>query len=61
MTDVEISKPLLDDGKKIFELVKNSPPLDVNSEYAYLLLCHHFSDTCAVAKKDSKVIGFLSA
>ena len=42
-------------------LVKNCPPLDVNSEYLYVLLCEHFANTCVVAKDGSKIVGFISA
>jgi len=54
-------EPTIEDGKEICNLVKDSPPLDVNSEYLYLLLCQHFSKTCVVAKNESKIIGFVSA
>lgn len=54
-------KPKVGDGKEIWKLVKNSSPLDVNSEYLYLLLCQHFSNTCVIAKADSKIVGFISA
>ena len=34
--------------------------LDVNSPYAYLLICRDFSATSAVAVDDDQVVGFLS-
>ena len=37
------------------------PPLDANSTYAYLLLCHHFPRTCAIALRGRSTIGFLAA
>lgn len=36
-------------------------PLDLNSAYAYLLLCQHFGATCVVAKSKAQVVGFVSA
>lgn len=35
----------------------------MNSEYLYLLLCQHFSNTCVVVKTQhySKIVGFVSA
>lgn len=43
------------------QLVHSCPPLDVNSTYAYLLLCTHFSDTSVIAERDGKILGFVSA
>lgn len=53
--------PNLDDAKAVHALITASPPLDVNSVYVYLLLSHHFTDTCVVAELDNEVIGFVSA
>jgi L-2,4-diaminobutyric acid acetyltransferase len=36
-------------------------PLDPNSTYAYLLLSHHFHDTCVVAERRRTIVGFVSA
>lgn len=58
---IKIRKPIKADGKEIFNLVKDTKVLDVNSEYLYLLQCTYFSDTCAVAVDNGKVIGFVSA
>ena len=48
------------DGNDISRLVRRCPPLDVNSHYLYLLLCHHFAETCVVAESDGDLVGFLS-
>lgn len=53
--------PGLGDGAVIYDLVKRSPPLDLNSCYCYLLLCDHFGETCIVAEHRSQVVGFISA
>lgn len=60
MTSITFREPLVSDAQKIWELVKNNKPLDENSKYLYVLLCHQFSKTCVVAEYDSKIIGFLS-
>ncbi len=52
--------PRVVDGARIHELVRSSPPLDINSPYCYLLLCSHFSKTCLVAVLDGRIIAFLS-
>ncbi|WP_047216468.1 diaminobutyrate acetyltransferase [Pandoraea thiooxydans] len=49
------------DGAQIHRLIEECPPLDLNSQYAYLLLCEHFSDTCVLAQAGDQVLGFISA
>ncbi|MFJ1302350.1 diaminobutyrate acetyltransferase [Pseudomonadota bacterium AL_CKDN230030165-1A_HGKHYDSX7] len=52
----------LTDGAAIHRLVSECPPLDVNSLYAYLLLCEHHSETCVVAESiGGDIDGFISA
>lgn len=55
-----IRKPHLEDGAKIWKLVKDSGVLDVNSSYSYLMLCKYFQDTCAIAEEDGKAVGFVT-
>jgi len=59
--EITYSEPQANEGKKVFDLVKHCPPLDVNSEYLYLLTCDHFANTSIVAKDGSKIVGFISA
>lgn len=49
------------DGQKVYELIAACPPLDTNSMYCNLLQCTHFSETCVLAEKDGKAVGFISA
>lgn len=60
MTSIKYREPVVGDAQKIWELVKNNKPLDENSKYLYVLLCHQFSKTCCVAEHNSEIIGFLS-
>ncbi len=53
-------KPVLTDGYPIYQLIKSSPPLDLNSSYLYFLQASHFADTCIVAEQNGQIIGFLS-
>lgn len=57
---VSYRKPRLDDAKRVRDLIQACPPLDLNSTYAYMLLCTHFAETCVVAEADEHVVGFLS-
>lgn len=55
-------EPQKNDGESIWNLVKKSKPLDLNSRYCYLLLCTHFKETCVVGEDDKGSIkGFISA
>lgn len=58
---VRFRSPQLADGQLIYRLIANSPPLDLNSLYAYLLLIHHHAATCVIAEIDDQIVGFISA
>lgn len=60
MNSVKFREPVKQDAHEIWQLVKNCPPLDENSQYLYMVLCHHFADTCIVAESNSKIVGFVS-
>lgn len=60
-SDLSFRKPVLTDGYPIYQLIKSSPPLDLNSSYLYFLQASHFADTCVVAEQNGQIIGFLSA
>jgi len=54
--------PRRNDGAAIHRLIGECPPLDLNSLYAYLLLCEHHAATCIVAESEGGHIdGFISA
>nr|WP_216819626.1 diaminobutyrate acetyltransferase [Paenalcaligenes hominis] len=54
-------QPTINDGAAIYELVQACPPLDLNSNYVYLLLSTHFAQTCIVAYDADQLVGFISA
>lgn len=56
-----LRSPRLTDGVAVHSLVRRCPPLDLNSSYAYFLLCSHFAATCVVAEGEGGPAGFLSA
>lgn len=60
-SSLQFSDPEAEDGAKMWELVKNSGVLDVNSSYTYLMMSKFFSETCIVAKEDDKLVGFVTA
>ncbi len=59
--DADCRAPTLADAAAVHALVAQCKPLDVNSKYAYMLLCTHFAETCVVAQVDSRVAGFVSS
>jgi len=54
-------EPRITDGAAIHRLVRACPPLDLNSPYAYLLLCAHHAGSCVVAEQEGETAGFISA
>lgn len=58
----QLRPPRRNDGAAIHQLVSECPPLDLNSLYAYLLLCEHHAHTCVVAESPGgRIDGFVSA
>ncbi|MCM3556838.1 diaminobutyrate acetyltransferase [Janibacter melonis] len=60
MTDVRYRKPKVGDASTIFELVKHTPALDLNSWYYYAIFFRDFSDTSMVAEVNGEVAGFVT-
>lgn len=56
-------KPEADDGADVWQLVKSTGVLDLNSAYSYIMLCDYFSDTCVIARhaESHEIAGFVSA
>lgn len=57
---ISFRHPRIEDGARMHALVKASPPLEPNTCYAYLLLCHHFAKTCLVAESGGELWGFVT-
>lgn len=53
--------PSKEDGAKVWELIKNTGTLDLNSAYSYLMLSEFLSDTCVIAEENKQIVGFVSA
>jgi L-2,4-diaminobutyric acid acetyltransferase len=61
-SSLSLTVPSMADGAAIHALVRRCPPLDLNSTYAYVLLCVHHAATCVVARDGTGAVrGFISA
>ncbi|MFN3610087.1 MAG: diaminobutyrate acetyltransferase [Hyphomonas sp.] len=58
--DIQIGAPGPEDAAEIHALIAACPPLDTNSLYANLIQCTHFASSCAVARRDGKVVAWIS-
>lgn len=54
-------QPEASDAISIRSLVESAGNMDVNTEYAYMLLGEHFADTCAAVEADGELVAFTSA
>ncbi|MDA8204668.1 MAG: diaminobutyrate acetyltransferase [Thermaerobacter sp.] len=52
--------PRLNDGPRIWELIRDAGTLDLNSPYTYLMLSEFFHDTCIVAESEGQLAGFVA-
>lgn len=59
--NIVLRRPRMEDGKQMWQLVKDTKILDVNSAYCYLMMCKFFPDTCVVAEYENRMVGFVTA
>lgn len=60
-TKLIFRQPTAKDGGQVWQLVKKTGVLDLNTSYCYIMLCDYFNDTCAVAEEDGQIVGYVSA
>lgn len=60
-TETGIRNVRLHDAAEMWRLVRQSGGLDLNSPYAYLLLCRHHHRTCLVVEEEGQLVGFVTA
>ncbi len=60
-TEIIYRRPEAQDGTRIWELVRDTGSLDLNSPYCYILLGDYFNDTCMIAEHEGEIVGFISA
>ncbi|TMN23904.1 diaminobutyrate acetyltransferase [Lentibacillus cibarius] len=59
-TGLHFRRPTKDDGAEVWELVKGTGVLDLNSSYSYIMWCEIFSDTSIVVEREERIVGFIS-
>ena len=59
-SSLRFRKPTKEDGAAVWRLVGQCPPLDCNSMYMNVVQCDHFADTCILAERDGRVVGWIS-
>ncbi|MDQ3887185.1 MAG: diaminobutyrate acetyltransferase [Actinomycetota bacterium] len=59
-TGILICPPEVQHGTYLWQLARDSAVLDVNSSYAYLLWCHDFAATSAIALAGERAVGFVT-
>ncbi len=57
---MEIRNTTPADGAKLWQLVRESEALELNSAYFYVLMATHFADSCVIAEdEDGRAAGFV--
>ena len=59
-TAVTLKAPTIADGRRMWEIARDSRELDLNSSYAYVLWCRDFHNTSIVASVNGRVCGFVT-
>lgn len=57
---IALRQPQVTDGPAIHALIAACPPLDANSLYCNLLQTSHFADSCILAERDNRTVGWIS-
>ncbi|MCK0092438.1 diaminobutyrate acetyltransferase [Rhodococcus sp. HNM0563] len=59
--ELSFRSPEISDGKRLWQIARDSEVLDVNSGYAYVLWCRDFADTSVVAVDETdRPVGFIT-
>ncbi len=52
--------PAENDGKEVWQLIRNTGVLDLNSSYSYLMWSKYFDETSVVVESGGRIVGFIS-
>ncbi|MCM8540934.1 MAG: diaminobutyrate acetyltransferase [Lentisphaeraceae bacterium] len=59
--EISIRNAVGGDGVRIWDLIKTHGGLDLNSVYCYMMICHHYGNSCYIAESDNKLAGFVTS
>ena len=59
--EISIRNAVGGDGVRIWELINTHGGLDLNSVYSYMMLCHHYGNSCYIAELDNQLAGFVTS
>lgn len=60
MTAIQFTQPKPEQGAQMWELVKETKVLDLNTPYLYLLLARDFQESSLVALQGDEVVGLIT-
>ncbi len=58
--EIILRHPVKEDGLTVFNLIKASPPLDLNSSYYYYMMCADFGKSSLLAERNGELLGYIS-
>jgi L-2,4-diaminobutyric acid acetyltransferase len=58
---IAMRAPIVEDARRIWELVRDDGTLEANTAYCYLLLCSHFAGSGLVAELEGEIAGYVMA
>ncbi|MDF3131113.1 diaminobutyrate acetyltransferase [Kiritimatiellaeota bacterium B1221] len=59
-SDIIFREPSHEDGAALYRLIKNCPPLDVNSPYLYFIVADHFCASSVVVECEGELLGCIT-
>ena len=58
---ISIRNAIGGDGVRIWDLINTYGGLDLNSVYCYMMICHHYGNSCYIAEADNRLAGFVTS
>ncbi|PRY00551.1 diaminobutyrate acetyltransferase [Allonocardiopsis opalescens] len=57
---LRLDEPRVEDGPELWRVARDTPELDLNSPYSYVLWCRDFADTSVVVRDQDNICAFLT-
>lgn len=59
-TGLTFDVPSAGDAADVWRLIRDCPPLDLNTPYCYMLMCDDFADTTVVVRDEGKIVACIT-